>query len=62
MFSHVIIPIIEARQKTTTFHQRVIALDGLACLNGRVLVELYLNFDCDPNGAIDENIWEVSLN
>lgn len=61
MLNHILFPIIEARQKAT-FQQRLNALTGLTkCFSGRILVELYLNYDCDPSGALDENVWERLL-
>jgi hypothetical protein len=55
------IPIIEARQKAT-FQQRLNALTGLSkCFNGDILVEMYLNYDCDPQGPVSENVWEVFI-
>ena len=64
IFTEIVIPIIEARS-TTTFHQRTSMLKSLyKCLSdpvndgGRILVEIYLNYDCDVEAGARENIWE----
>lgn len=62
MMSHVLIPIIEAKT-SCSFHQRILTLRALERLlshhDGKILVELYLNYDCDP--LSDDNIWEVYI-
>ncbi|KAJ3219454.1 guanine nucleotide exchange protein for ADP-robosylation factor [Clydaea vesicula] len=64
IFTEIIIPIIEARS-TITFHQRSSVLKVLhkilsdsANEGGKILVEIYLNYDCDVEAGARENIWE----
>ncbi|KAJ3127571.1 guanine nucleotide exchange protein for ADP-robosylation factor [Nowakowskiella sp. JEL0407] len=64
LISEIIIPILEARS-SITFHQRSSLLRSLSRIlsdpnadGGRVLVELYLNYDCNVEGGARENIWE----
>ncbi|KAJ3087061.1 guanine nucleotide exchange protein for ADP-robosylation factor [Quaeritorhiza haematococci] len=64
IFTEIIIPIIEARS-TVTFHQRTSLLKSLHRIlsdpqanGGRILVEMYLNYDCDVEAGARENIWE----
>ncbi|KAJ3129512.1 guanine nucleotide exchange protein for ADP-robosylation factor [Physocladia obscura] len=66
IFTEIIIPIAEARATTSiTFHQRKSLLKSLLRIltdpnanGGRVLVEIYLNYDCDLEATAQENIWE----
>ena len=62
MFNQVVIPIIEA-STPVTFYQRVSCLRSLQRTfsrpeGGKMLVELYLNYDCDISSGPDENVWE----
>lgn len=64
VFSEIIIPILESK-KQTSFYQRVSLLRALNRLfsdgksdGERVLVEIYLNYDCDVESGAKENIWE----
>ncbi|KAJ3328889.1 guanine nucleotide exchange protein for ADP-robosylation factor [Blyttiomyces sp. JEL0837] len=63
-FTEIIIPIVEARS-TITFHQRSALMKSLHRIlsdpsadGGRLLVEIYLNYDCDLEATARENIWE----
>jgi brefeldin A-inhibited guanine nucleotide-exchange protein len=56
-------------KKQVTFYQRVAYLKALHRLfsdpasdGGRVLVEIYLNYDCDIESGAKENIWERLVN
>lgn len=63
VFTEIILPIIEAKT-IATFQQRVLTVRGLERIlstpvqGGKILVELYMNYDCDINCSADENIWE----
>ncbi|KAI9017378.1 hypothetical protein BC832DRAFT_588642 [Gaertneriomyces semiglobifer] len=64
IFTEIIIPIMEARA-SITFHQRASLLNSLQRIlsepdadGGRILVEIYLNYDCDVEAGARENIWE----
>ncbi|KAI9206768.1 uncharacterized protein BJ171DRAFT_18598 [Polychytrium aggregatum] len=66
--TEIVLPIIEAKN-TITFHQRVSLLKNLqatlsdpASDGGRVLVEIYLNYDCDVEAGMRENLWERTIN
>ncbi|KAJ3265244.1 guanine nucleotide exchange protein for ADP-robosylation factor [Chytriomyces hyalinus] len=68
VFTEIIIPIAEARP-TVTFHQRMSLLKSLnrilsdpAADGGKILVEIYLNYDCDLEASAQENIWERLVN
>ncbi|KAI8812764.1 hypothetical protein BJ742DRAFT_552239 [Cladochytrium replicatum] len=68
IITEIIIPILEARS-SITFHQRTSLLRCLTRIlsdpsadGGRVLVELYLNYDCDVDASVGENIWERLIN
>ncbi|KND00748.1 uncharacterized protein SPPG_03863 [Spizellomyces punctatus DAOM BR117] len=68
IFTEIIIPIVEARS-SITFHQRTSLLKALQRIlsdpqadGGRVLVEIYLNYDCDVEAGARENIWERLVN
>jgi brefeldin A-inhibited guanine nucleotide-exchange protein len=66
IFTQIIIPIIEA-SNPVTFYQRVSIMRMLQRIfsrpnGGKVLVELYLNYDCDMSTSPDENIWERLMN
>ena len=64
IFTEVILPLIEAKTSSTTFHQRISLLQSLGRIfaqsseGGKVLIELYLNYDCDVNAKAHENLWE----
>ncbi|KAJ3318645.1 guanine nucleotide exchange protein for ADP-robosylation factor, partial [Blyttiomyces sp. JEL0837] len=63
IFTEIIIPIMEARS-SITFNQRNSLLKSLSRIlgdnadGGRLLVEIYLNYDCDLEATARENIWE----
>ena len=65
IFSQILIPIIEA-SVPCTFYQRVSCIRALqrafTGLGGQVIVELYLNYDCDESLGQDENIYERFIN
>lgn len=68
LFTEIAIPILEARPPTT-YTQRTSLLHSLQRIlsdpssdGGRVLVEIYLNYDCDPDAGPQENIWERLIN
>ncbi|KAJ3012565.1 guanine nucleotide exchange protein for ADP-robosylation factor [Thoreauomyces humboldtii] len=68
IFTEIVIPIVEARS-SITFHQRTSLLKSLERIlsdpkadGGRVLVEIYLNYDCDVEAGARENIWERLIN
>ncbi|KAI8610970.1 hypothetical protein BC830DRAFT_1069281 [Chytriomyces sp. MP71] len=68
VFTELIIPIAEARS-TITFHQRISLLKSLTRFlsdqnneGGKILVEIYLNYDCDVEATAQENIWERLIN
>ena len=55
LFTEVYFPAIE--MKTATVHQRLYFMTVVSriCTDPRLLVELYLNYDCDPSGS---NVFE----
>ena len=64
LFTEIIIPILEAK-KQIAFHQRNLLIKALGRMfsdsktdSGRILVEIYLNYDCDVESGARENIWE----
>ncbi len=62
IFTEIIIPIVEAKN-AVTFHQRSSLVKSFLGLfskpkGGRILVEIYLNYDCDVESSARENIWE----
>ncbi|KAI8821985.1 uncharacterized protein EV422DRAFT_586065 [Fimicolochytrium jonesii] len=68
IFTEIVIPIVEARS-SITFHQRMSLLKSLERIlsdpqgdGGRILVEIYLNYDCDVEAGARENIWERLIN
>ncbi|KAJ3102351.1 guanine nucleotide exchange protein for ADP-robosylation factor [Phlyctochytrium planicorne] len=68
VFTEIIIPIMEARS-SITFNQRTSLLKALYRIlsdpsadGGRLLVEIYLNYDCDIEATARENIWERLVN
>ncbi|KAJ3192020.1 guanine nucleotide exchange protein for ADP-robosylation factor [Irineochytrium annulatum] len=68
IFTEIIIPIMEARS-SITFNQRTSLLKSLMRIlsepsneGGRLLVELYLNYDCNLEATARENIWERLIN
>ncbi|KAJ3414515.1 guanine nucleotide exchange protein for ADP-robosylation factor [Chytridiales sp. JEL 0842] len=68
IFTEIIIPIMEARN-SITFNQRTSLLKSLNRIiaeptadGGRLLVEIYLNYDCDMEATDRENIWERVIN
>ncbi|KAI8845097.1 hypothetical protein BJ741DRAFT_558307 [Chytriomyces cf. hyalinus JEL632] len=67
IFTEILLPILESKSTLITFHQRTSLLKILSSLlgsspdagGGRMLVEIYLNYDCDPEATTTkENIWE----
>ncbi|ORY49065.1 Sec7-domain-containing protein [Rhizoclosmatium globosum] len=68
VFTEIIIPIVEAKT-AVTFHQRTSLLKALLRIlsdpnadGGKILVEIYLNYDCDLEASAQENIWERLIN
>ncbi|KXS18026.1 hypothetical protein M427DRAFT_121684 [Gonapodya prolifera JEL478] len=67
LFTELILPILESRQ-SVTFHQRLSLLRALLRIfsdpqeGSAVLVEIYLNYDCDPEASGRENVWERMVN
>jgi brefeldin A-inhibited guanine nucleotide-exchange protein len=65
IFTQILIPIIEA-SLPCTFYQRVSCIRSLqrafTSQGGQVIVELYLNYDCDESLGPDENIYERFIN
>jgi brefeldin A-inhibited guanine nucleotide-exchange protein len=62
IFTEIIIPILEAKN-AVTFHQRYSLVNSFFRLfskpeGGRILVEIYLNYDCDEETSARDNIWE----
>jgi brefeldin A-inhibited guanine nucleotide-exchange protein len=64
IFTEIVLPLIEAK-KQFSFFQRIAMIKGLNRIlsdpkidGGKVLVELYLNYDCDAESGVRENIWE----
>ena len=62
MLTQIVIPIIESNTPVT-FYQRVSCMKSLQRTfggpeGGKLLVELYLNYDCDPSSSAEENVWE----
>lgn len=64
IFTEIVLPLIEAK-KQFSFFQRITMIKGLNRLlsdpkndGGKLLVELYLNYDCDVESGARENIWE----
>lgn len=64
IFTEIVLPLIEAK-KQFSFFQRIAMIKGLNRVlsdpkidGGKVLVELYLNYDCDTESGARENIWE----
>ncbi|KAJ2994510.1 guanine nucleotide exchange protein for ADP-robosylation factor [Globomyces sp. JEL0801] len=65
-FTEIILPILEAK-KTIPWYQRHALLKSLQKVfsdpeGGRMLVEIYLNYDCDVEATAKENIWERMMN
>ncbi|KAJ3273363.1 guanine nucleotide exchange protein for ADP-robosylation factor [Terramyces sp. JEL0728] len=67
-FTEIIIPILEAR-KNIVWYQRHSLFKRLGQLfadpqldGGKMLVEIYLNYDCDIDSTAKENIWERMMN
>ncbi|KAJ3096020.1 guanine nucleotide exchange protein for ADP-robosylation factor, partial [Physocladia obscura] len=65
IFTEIILPILESKSSLVTFHQRTSLLKILTSIfstnnsGGRLLVEIYLNYDCDLESTTTrENIWE----
>ncbi|KAJ3068402.1 guanine nucleotide exchange protein for ADP-robosylation factor, partial [Podochytrium sp. JEL0797] len=65
--TEILLPILESKStQLITFHQRTSLLKILTSLlspaggrGGRLLVEIYLNYDCDPESTTSrENIWD----
>jgi brefeldin A-inhibited guanine nucleotide-exchange protein len=62
MFTKIIIPMLDS-SNPTTYYQRISAARSLMrCFSqtggGKLLVELYLNYDCDVDAGAEANIWE----
>ena len=62
IFTEIIIPILETKN-AVTFHQRYSLVKSFSKAfsepdSGRILVEIYLNYDCDAESSDKENIWE----
>ncbi|KAI9031139.1 hypothetical protein DFJ74DRAFT_654753 [Hyaloraphidium curvatum] len=64
LFTELLLPILESKPPTSvTYHQRLSLLRHLGRLlsspeGPRLLVEIYLNYDCDPEASGRENVWE----
>ncbi|KAI8617834.1 hypothetical protein BC830DRAFT_1239777 [Chytriomyces sp. MP71] len=70
IFTEIVLPILESKSTLVTFHQRTTLLKILTTLlssppihrGGRLLVEIYLNYDCDPEATTTQgNLWERLL-
>jgi brefeldin A-inhibited guanine nucleotide-exchange protein len=66
-FTEIIIPILEGGRKNISWHQRYLMFKALEsilknCDGGRILVELFVNYDCDVGASAKENIWERLIN
>lgn len=67
-FTEIIIPILEGR-KNIPWYQRHSLMKSLCktfgesgAEGGQMLVEIYLNYDCDVEATAKENIWERLMN
>lgn len=67
LLTEIIVPILEAKG-SITFHQRSSLVRSLLKLysdpklnGGQILVEIYLNYDCDVNASVRENVWERTV-
>ncbi|KAI8905471.1 hypothetical protein EDD86DRAFT_229201 [Gorgonomyces haynaldii] len=65
IFTELIMPMMEGKT-AVTFHQRLSLIKALERVlsgpnGGRILVEFYLNYDCDVKASAEENIWERLL-
>lgn len=68
-FTEIIIPILEAK-KNISWYQRYGMIKSLTNIlscgggneSGKLLVEIYVNYDCDVTGSAKENIWERLVN
>jgi brefeldin A-inhibited guanine nucleotide-exchange protein len=65
-FTEIVIPILEAK-KNIAWYQRYALLKALIKIfsepqGGQMLVEIYLNYDCDVEATAKENIWERLMN
>ncbi|KAI8897602.1 hypothetical protein BC833DRAFT_621081 [Globomyces pollinis-pini] len=66
IFIEIVIPMIES-STPVTYYQRLAMMRSLQRTldhpeGGKLLVELYLNYDCDANSGPEENIWERFIN
>ncbi|KAI9332211.1 hypothetical protein BDR26DRAFT_649613 [Obelidium mucronatum] len=68
VFTEIVIPIAEVKT-AVTFHQRTSLLKSLLRIlsdsnadGGKILVEIYLNYDCDLEATAQENVWERLIN
>ncbi|KAJ3072292.1 guanine nucleotide exchange protein for ADP-robosylation factor [Podochytrium sp. JEL0797] len=68
VFTEIVLPIAEAKT-AVTFHQRTSLLKALLRIlsdpsadGGKILVEIYLNYDCDLEASAQENVWERLIN
>ena len=65
-FTEIILPILEGR-KNIPWYQRHSLLKALNKLfgapdGGQMLVEIYVNYDCDVEATAKENLWERLMN
>lgn len=67
-FTEIVLPILEAK-KSVSWYQRYLMLKSLQIIfldpaadGGRILIELYVNYDCNVEASSKENIWERLMN
>src|SRR5687768_2751828 len=65
-FTEIVLPIMEGR-KNIPWYQRHSLLKALNKLfsapeGGQMLVEIYVNYDCDVEATAKENLWERLMN
>ena len=62
--SEIVIPILEAKKNISWYQRYSMAYSLLKIFGrpevdgGRILVELYINYDCDIEASAKENVWE----
>ncbi|ORX43829.1 hypothetical protein BCR36DRAFT_360675 [Piromyces finnis] len=66
LFTELILPILEARS-SITYHQRFSLLKSLLTMfseedTAKLLIEIYLNFDCSNQESARSNVWERLIN
>jgi len=66
LFTELILPILEARN-SITYHQRYSLLKSLLTMfseedTAKLLIEIYLNFDCSNQESARSNVWERLIN